>query len=132
MENLGIGLLRNKLINSKFIEIFTKKMSQARASKIWKFAFDTFLSRDIILFILGMGVTHLYYIKSVNDLKADIKEQRKFNSLLLQGIESAGTIEYSHDALGNATGVIIKLKANAKAEANSTAELNKNSANFAK
>ena len=107
-------------------------MSQVRASKISKFAFDTFPSRDIIFFILGMGATHLYYIKSVNDLKADIKEQRKFTSLLLQGIESAGTIGYSYDALDNATGIIIKLKANAKAEVNSTAELNKNSAKCAK
>lgn len=92
-----------------------------------KLIFRGLVRMDIILFILGTligwGITHAYYVRSLNDLKADAKERMRVYSLLLRGIESIGTIKYSRDASGKETGVVIELYGSAKASATATGEL---------
>lgn len=86
------------------------------------------MRRDVLMTIIGIAVgtligwaiTHVYYLKAIDDMKADAKERNKqydqlqhSNQLMLRGIESIGTIKYDRDAAGNVRGVVIELKGSA-------------------
>lgn len=79
--------------------------------------------RDVVLTIvstllgtlIGLGISELYYRKSLSDLKGDADERKKLNELILRGIESAGTIRYHRDPTGNVVGVSIDLHGTAAA-----------------
>lgn len=71
----------------------------------------------------GWGISHHYYVKSLNDLKAEVEERRRMEELLLQGIESIGTIKYSRDISGKIVGAVIELKGSAMSGTTSTADL---------
>jgi hypothetical protein len=85
------------------------------------------LRMDIFLTILGIligwGISHAYYLKALNDAKADAEERRRMEELVLRGIESVGNIQYSRDASGKVVGVVIELKGFASASANATGDL---------
>jgi hypothetical protein len=76
-------------------------------------AFNIILT--IIGLIVGWGIAHFYYAKSIKDLKAESEQRRRVEQLILRGIESVGTIKYNRDAAGNVSGVEILLKANVRA-----------------
>ena len=86
---------------------------------------------DIILTILGTllgaligwGISHFYYLKALDDVKADAEERRRVEELVLRGIESVGNIKYSRDESGKVVGVVIELKASAAASATATGDL---------
>lgn len=85
------------------------------------------LRMDIFLTILGAligwGVSHAYYLKALNDVKADAEERRRVEELVLRGIESVGDIKYSRDASGKVVGVVVELKGSASASATATGDL---------
>lgn len=85
------------------------------------------MRRDILLTLVGAlfgwGISHYYYVESLNDMKAEAKEQKRINDLILRGIESAGTIKYSRDASGKITGVSIELRGKSTASASASGKL---------
>jgi len=59
-----------------------------------------------------------YYEKASRDLAAEANELKRLNTLILQGLESAGLgVEYSRDDEGNIRGMVIKASANLQAGA---------------
>jgi len=96
-------------------------------SEFLKIIFRIFVRRDVILTFVGVliggGISHVYYVKSLNDLKADAEEKKRVDALIFQGIESIGTIKYSRDALGKVTGVAIELKGSANSSSTASGEL---------
>jgi len=106
------------------------------SSIVRQFASLSILRMDVLLTILGAllgwGVSHLYYLKSLNDLKADAEERMRMEELVLRGIESVGNIKYSRDASGKVVGVVIELKGSATASATATGDLTVGHANIAK
>lgn len=91
---------------------------------------------DVFLTLLGAlagwGVSHLYYLKSLNDLKADAEERRRMEELVLRGIESVGSIKYSRDATGKIVGVVIELKGSATSSTSATGDLTVGQPNIGK
>lgn len=73
--------------------------------------------------LLGLGITHAYYLKAIDDLKADVEERKRAQELMLRGIESIGTITYHRDVGGKVTGVKIELQGAASAAASATGSL---------
>jgi len=92
-----------------------------------KLALRHLLRRDIVLTILsalgGLGISHVYYLKAFNDVKADAEEQQRVQELVLRGIESIGTIKYSRDSSGKVVGVVVELRASGSVNAAATAGL---------
>ena len=82
---------------------------------------DIFLT--IIGALVGWGISHFYYLKALDDVKADAEERRRVEELVLRGIESIGNIKYSRDASGKVVGVVIELKGSASANATATGDL---------
>lgn len=82
---------------------------------------DIFLA--ILGAIIGWGISHFYYTKSISDLKADVEERRRMEELILRGIESIGEIRYSRDASGKVVGVAIELDGAAISNATATGNL---------
>ena len=82
---------------------------------------DIFLT--ILGALIGWGVSYAYYLKALNDVKADAEERRRVEELVLRGIESVGNIKYSRDASGKVVGVVIELKGSASASATATGDL---------
>lgn len=68
---------------------------------------------SIIFFVLGSvsswWMSAYFYEKSLNDSKAGAEQAERMNALILRGIESIGTIEYSRDSSGKIYGVKIEL-----------------------
>lgn len=107
----------------------------------WKFFKDTVngtARMDVTLMIVGalIGwiITHFYYVKSINDLKADAEERKRVEEadaeekkrveeLIFRGIESIGTIKYTRDASGKIKGVVIELRGAAISNASATGDL---------
>lgn len=85
------------------------------------------LRMDVILTIAGAiagwAISHIYYLKSLNDFKADAEEKKRIDELVLRGIESIGTIKYSRDSSGKITGVIIELAGTARGSASASGTL---------
>jgi hypothetical protein len=83
--------------------------------------------RDIVLAVLsagfGLGVSHLYYAKSVSDANAEASEQRRINDLILLGIENVGAVRYVRDQGGRVIGVEVQLRASAATESSGSASL---------
>lgn len=79
------------------------------------------LPRDTTLAALGIlggwAVAQVYYIKSLESVRADVAELKRMHQLTLRGIESIGTIRYARDSGGDVTGVGILLKGSATAGA---------------
>ena len=92
-----------------------------------KFAPLKILRRDIVLTIigalLGWGISHLYYLRALEDAKADAEEHRRVEALILRGVESVGDIEYSRDASGKVIGVVVELGGAASAVSTATCDL---------
>lgn len=92
-----------------------------------KLALRGILHMDIFLTILGAlvgwGISHAYYLKALNDLKADAEERQRMEELFLRGIESVGNIKYSRDGSGKVVGVVVELRGSASASATATADL---------
>ncbi len=82
---------------------------------------DIFLT--ILGALIGWAVSHYYYLKALNDVKADAEERRRVEDLVLRGIESVGNIKYSRDESGKVVGVVIELKGSASASATATGDL---------
>ncbi|MBX9905502.1 MAG: hypothetical protein K2Y31_14205 [Burkholderiales bacterium] len=93
------------------------------------------LRRDVLMTIVGIAVgavvggligwvtSHAYYLKALDDARADAKERQREHELTLRGIESIGTIKYDRDAKGKISGVVIELQAHAAASASATADI---------
>ncbi len=60
--------------------------------------------------LIGLAIAQYYYKKALLDAQAQAQEQSRINNLILQGIESIGTIKYARGTAGNITGVSIELK----------------------
>ncbi|NMG36429.1 hypothetical protein GRF61_18430 [Azoarcus sp. TTM-91] len=92
-----------------------------------KSALARVLRVDVLLTIigalLGWGISHIYYLKALNDLKADADERRRVEELFLRGIESVGNIKYSRDDSGKVMGVVIELRGSASGRATATGDL---------
>lgn len=73
--------------------------------------------------LIGWGIAHFYYVKTLNDMRAEAEEKERIDDLLLRGIESIGTIKYSRDASGKITGVSIELRGGAEASSSALGEL---------
>lgn len=88
---------------------------------------STSIPRDVSLTLIGalLGVltSHLYYMKSVSDMRADTEERKRIDELILQGIESVGSMSYVRDGTGKVVGVNIQLRATAQAQATGSATL---------
>lgn len=54
------------------------------------------LPRDVTLTVigavLGWGISHIYYLKSVSDLKADAEEKKELKSLSFAGSRASGRL----------------------------------------
>lgn len=78
----------------------------------------------IIFLVIGIvsswEISSYFYEKSYADSKASTSEAERVNQLILHGIESVGTIKYSHDNSGKIVGVKIELSG--KAIQNTTAK----------
>lgn len=87
----------------------------------------TSISRDVFLTLIGalLGVltSHLYYMKSVSDMRADAEERRRIDDLIFRGIESVGSMSYVRDEAGKVVGVNIQLHAAAQVQATGSATL---------
>ena len=85
------------------------------------------LPRDIWLTVLGAALgwmtSHFYYVKSIDDMRAEAEERRRVDNLIFTSIENIGTMRYTRDASGKVTGVEIHLYGSAKAEATGSAVL---------
>ncbi|PKO86906.1 MAG: hypothetical protein CVU18_12785 [Betaproteobacteria bacterium HGW-Betaproteobacteria-12] len=88
---------------------------------------STSIPRDVLLTavgsVLGLAISHLYYVKSVSDMRADAEEQKRIGELILHGIENIGSINYVRDASGNVIGVKIRLHGSGQAQASGAATL---------
>lgn len=82
---------------------------------------DIFLT--ILGALIGWGISHAYYLKALNDVKADAEERQRVEELVLRGIESVGNIKYSRDTSGKIIGVVVELKGSASASATATGNL---------
>lgn len=82
---------------------------------------DVFLT--ILGVLIGWVVSHAYYLKALNDVKADAEERRRVEELVLRGIEGIGDIKYSRDVSGKVVGVVVELKGSASASATATGDL---------
>jgi hypothetical protein len=86
-----------------------------------------FRSRDVTLTFIGalagLACSHIYYLMSESDLKADAEERKRVEVLIIRGIESLETIKYARDPAGKVTGVTIELKAVAAGSASATGDL---------
>lgn len=115
-------------INRSGKQLFGIHAAGTRMSLIFrKLASRRMLRMDIFLTILGAligwGVSHVYYWKALNDVKADAEERQRVEELVLRGIESVGDIKYSRDASGKVVGVVVELKGSASASATATGDL---------
>ena len=85
-------------------------------------------SRDLVLTIVGCivgwGISHFYYVRALDDMKADAEERRRIDELVFRGVEAIGAFKYSRDASGRVIGVVIELKAQAFSQATTTGDLN--------
>lgn len=83
--------------------------------------------RDIALTVLGtlagLGISHLYYVRALNDMKAEADERRRVDELVFRGIEAVGDLRYFRDASGKVLGVAIELRGQASGEATATGNL---------
>jgi hypothetical protein len=113
--NLPITLLKTHTVDTN-MGVISQKLSLRHI-----------LRRDIVLTILsflgGWGISHVYYLKALNDVKADAEEQQRVQELVLRGIESIGTIKYSRDSSGKVVGVVVELRASGSVSAAATAGL---------
>ena len=70
--------------------------------------------KDIVIALvgalIGLAIAQYYYKKALLNAQAQAQEQSRINNLILQGIESSGTIKYARDTSGSITGVSIELK----------------------
>lgn len=86
---------------------------------------STSIPRDVFLTVvgamLGLAISHLYYVKSVSDMRADAEEKNRINQLILLGIENIGSMNYVRDGSGNVTGVEIRLHGRGQAQASGSA-----------
>lgn len=91
------------------------------SSTFKKFASRILLRMDIFLTVLGAvigwGISHLYYLKALNDVKVDAEERQRIEELVLRGIEGVGNIKYSRDTSGKIIGVVVEIKGFASASA---------------
>lgn len=78
---------------------------------------------SLLSVLIGWGISHVYYLKALDDVQADAEERRRVAELVLRGIESIGYIKYSRDASGKVLGVVIELKGSAAASATSKSDL---------
>ena len=89
--------------------------------KYLKFGVEVVTARDVVIsivfFVLGLvsswWTSVYFYEKSLNDSKASAEEAERVNQLIFRGIESIGTIQYSHDNSGKIVGVKIELSGHA-------------------
>lgn len=84
--------------------------------------------RDIVLTVLGAlagwGISHLYYVRALSDMKTDADERLRVNELVFRGIEDVGNLRYARDASGKVVGVAIELRSQATGEITATGSLN--------
>ena len=80
-------------------------------------------SETVLGALIGWGITHLYYVQAVNDMKADAEERRRESELLFRGIEDIGNLKYARDASGKVVGVVIELRGQASAKVTATGSL---------
>ncbi|WNB77484.1 hypothetical protein [Methylomonas koyamae] len=96
-----------------------------------KFGIKVVTARDVVISIVffGLGLVSswwtsaYFYEKSLNDSKASAEEAERVNQLILRGIESIGTIQYSRDNSGKIVSVKIELGGNASGNVNATGTL---------
>lgn len=83
------------------------------------------IPRDVSLTVVGallvLAISHLYYVKSINDMRVDAEEQKRINELILRGIENVGSLNYVRDHSGNVIGVKVQLLGSGKAQASGSA-----------
>jgi hypothetical protein len=83
--------------------------------------------RDIVLTILGAlagwAISHLYYLRAMNDMTADAEERRRIENPVFQGIESVGNLKYARDSSGRVVGVAIELRGQAAGQGTGTGDL---------
>lgn len=83
--------------------------------------------RDIVLTVIsalaGWGISQIYYVRALNDMKADADERRRVEELVFRGIEAVGDLKYSRDASGKVTGVLVELRGQASGAATATGSL---------
>lgn len=85
------------------------------------------LPRDILLTVVsalsGWAISHYYYVRALNDMKADAEERHRVEELVFRGIEAIGNLKYSRDPTGRVVGVVIELRGEASAEASAKGDL---------
>jgi len=83
--------------------------------------------RDIVLTIVGAlagwAISHLYYVRALEDMKSDAGEHRRVEELVFRGIEAIGDLRYSRDATGKVVGVAIELRGKTSGQATATGDL---------
>lgn len=87
----------------------------------------TSIPRDVLLTLagalLGLGTSHLYYLKAVSDMRADVEEKKRINELIFRGIENVGSMNYVRDDAGKVIGVQIQLRGAGQAQTSGSATL---------
>jgi hypothetical protein len=88
---------------------------------------STSIPRDVLLTLvgalLGLGTSHLYYLKAVSDMRADVEERKRIDELIFRGIENVGSMNYVRDDAGKVIGVQIQLHGGGQAQASGSATL---------
>lgn len=84
--------------------------------------------RDIVLTVIGAtagwGISHLYYLRAIDDMKAESEERRRVEELVFRGMESVGNLKYARDASGKVVGVVLELRSAASGSTAATGNLN--------
>jgi hypothetical protein len=73
--------------------------------------------------LAGWMISHVYYLRALNDMKADAEERQRAENLVFRGIESIGTLRYTHDSSGKVVAVAIELGGDGGSTATATGTL---------
>lgn len=96
-------------------------------SSFWQWLRRASGQRDVFLTVLGAlagwGISHIYYLRAIDDMKADADERRRVAELVFRGIEAVGNLKYARDATGKVIGVVVELRSQATGRIRATGSL---------
>lgn len=96
-------------------------------SSFWQWLRRASGQRDVVLTIVGAlagwGISHIYYLRAIDDMKADAEERRRVEELVFRGIEAVGNLRYARDGTGKVIGVVVELHSQAAGRVKATGSL---------
>ncbi len=85
------------------------------------------VQRDVILTVTGALagwlISHVYYLRAVEDMRADAVERGRVDDLMFRAVAAVGDLKYNRDASGKIIGIAVELRAQAKGHVTATGDL---------